>query len=140
MDWTPCGPAHVLWLPWDKIMSVNRRNGAKIGIVTTEWRNTLSAARAEIARTVNRERWEPICTPVRVDLEYAPPDRRKRDLTNCDKIVHDALEGPGVVPGIIDNDHQVRQWSGSVLPEPSDEPGVRITVTPIALVSAEGAA
>lgn len=131
MAWGEHGTPRVLWLPWDKVMSVNRRNGAKVGIVTREWRLTLSAARAEIARQVAAHRWPSIAGPVRVDLEYHPPDRRKRDLHNVDKMVMDSLEGPGVVPGVIEDDHQVRQWSGSVLPEPSEEPGVRITVTPI---------
>lgn len=131
MGWTDHGETRALWLPWGLLLSVNRRNGAKVGIVTREWRETLSAARVEIARQVARGRWPSLVGPVRVDLEYQPPDRRKRDLHNVDKLVLDALEGPGLVPGMIEDDHQVRQWSGSVCPEPSKAPGVVIRVTPI---------
>jgi crossover junction endodeoxyribonuclease RusA len=58
-------------------------------------------------------RREPLTGPVAVEIEFRPPDRRRRDLDNLPKGLLDALKHAG----IYEDDSQVRRlntWFGPV--------------------------
>lgn len=66
----------------------------------------------------------PMQGPVRVSVEFYPPDRRRRDCVNLLKALHDALE----LAEVVEDDAQIRAWEGAVM-EPTGDGHATVTVT-----------
>lgn len=110
-----------LVLPWPLLASVNKRAGGMVGWTSAAYRKGLVAARAEVTRFVMENGWRTFAGPVRVSIDYYPPDRRRRDYHNYDKLILDAMTAKDEHPGIYLDDAQVWDWHGSkreMEPEP----------------------
>lgn len=110
-----------LVLPWPLLASVNKRAGGMVGWTSVAYRKGLVAARAEVTRFVMENGWRTFAGPVRVSIDYYPPDRRRRDYHNYDKLILDAMTAKDEHPGIYLDDAQVWDWRGSkreMEPEP----------------------
>lgn len=91
-------------VPWAALESCNARlrPGRKRLVNTTAYKRALEAIhlfalRASRGHDPDGEgRW-------RVQIDYFPPDRRRRDVHNYDKAILDALEG-----AVYDDDWQVK--------------------------------
>jgi Holliday junction resolvase RusA-like endonuclease len=81
----------------EKPVSVNRqyRKGKQGNIYSTAGKFKASVAwvAKEAIGKIKGEYVFPLCRPVSVHIDYYFPDRRRRDCTNFDKAILDALNG-----------------------------------------------
>jgi Holliday junction resolvase RusA-like endonuclease len=112
----------VIVLPFDSLVSVNRRSGGMVGWTTTAYREARDAM-AQRA-TVQASGWPKITAPCAVSLHFHPPNKRRRDLHNYPKAIMDALTHAGV----WEDDSLVVQWSGVVHPVDKDDPRAVIEI------------
>ena len=81
-----------LILPWPPSGNHATRHANGAHYLTDEHR----AYREQVAAIAVRERVTPIVGPLRVQAQFTPPDKRRRDLDNNWKVVGDALQHAGV--------------------------------------------
>lgn len=83
-------------LPWSVIVPDNQRHGVMNGrvLLTAKYRRALRDASALAAVYC---RGAPLEGDVTMRVDVFPPDRRRRDLLNCAKLVCDALTGAAYV-------------------------------------------
>lgn len=117
-------PVH-LSLPFDVLVSANKRSGGMTGWTTAEYRHKKAAAEAVIMEQCRALAFP--SGPVRVVLTFYPPDRRRRDYHNLPKALFDAMS-----EHVYTDDSQVKHWIGTV-EEVDREPRVEITVESLAM-------
>ena len=78
-----------LTLPWGCLCSDNRRVGGMVGKLTKRYRTGKEAAHV-CAMLQVKDKLE---GDVKVSLTFYPPDKRRRDTSNLEKLIFDALEG-----------------------------------------------
>lgn len=62
--------------------------------VTAEGKAYRNAVKLDIIK--QRNGLQPICTPVEVEVIFYPPDKRRRDSDNLEKVLNDALTLAGL--------------------------------------------
>ena len=84
--------ARALTLPWSVIVPDNQRHGVINGrvLLTAKYRRALRDASALAAVYC---KGGPLEGDVHLRVDVFPPDRRRRDLLNCAKLICDALTG-----------------------------------------------
>lgn len=122
-----------LVLPWDVLVSSNKRSGGMVGWTTKEYREKRDAA-TTLVRFAHKG--PPIERPVKVSVTFYPPDRRVRDSTNLMKAIVDALVAGGLLAD--DNDTVVRAWEGYV-EQPTADARAEISVQVLDLETGEAA-
>lgn len=118
LDWTPpkAGtPAPIqamaddeprlIVFPWPMLVSVNDRAGGMVGWTSAKYRRRLEAMTG--SAKVQAAGWPKLTGPVRLAVWYHPPDERRRDCSNLDKAIMDALIG-----SVYEDDAQVVEWAG----------------------------
>lgn len=116
----------VLQLPWKVLAQSNHRlvrgKGKKRLVLASEYRNKKAAAEALLVGQVKRRPAIPE-GPVRVEIHFYEPDRRKRDPSNLLKMIEDALTGVAYT-----DDSQITEleWRRSLN---RSTPGADITIT-----------
>lgn len=109
----------VIVFPWPILVSVNARAGGMVGWTSKEYREARDAMHHS-AQAQNV--WPMLHGPVELAVYYHVPDNRRRDCSNLDKAVMDALEGV-----VYEDDTQVVRWAGHKMPV-SAEPRAVIEV------------
>ena len=112
-------------IPWDELVSVNKRKGGMVGKLSKEYRSKLAAMRETVEHAATEARWSTLTGPVRLDVEFYPPDRRRRDVSNLLKALEDSMTGP-----IYEDDAQIVEMHVFKMPV-SSNPRAVVTVTAI---------
>lgn len=118
----------TLVLPWAVLVSTNQRtNPAGWGpmkgrqFLTQRYRQAKAAAELLVAGQTRGH--EVITGPVSVELDFYPPDRRRRDPDNLLKLIQDAMSGL-----VYDDDHQIRSMRWELRAVDRDNARVEIRV------------
>lgn len=113
-------------LPYAVLVPDNAKYGVYRGraLLTARYRTAKDAA-----ATLLRAAWRrpPLEGPVALTVTLYPPDRRRRDLLNVSKLLHDALEAAGIVHDDAQLD-DVRYVRG---PIDRATPRAELTLTPL---------
>lgn len=91
-------------LPWETLVTVNRRSINR-KVLSTEYRKAKETIYMLACGQVNGERPR-FSDPVSVELDFYPPDFRRRDISNYTKLIFDALSGV-----LYGDDYQIRDYT-----------------------------
>ena len=109
-------------LPWAALVPDNRRFSAAKGHVLTSRYRAGKALCHVVAMTQVTDRPAYPDGPVWMELDFFPPDRRRRDPNNLLKGIADALEGI-----VYHDDKQITKLAWETIDVSSDHPRVEIS-------------
>lgn len=101
-------------LPYPPTVNHYWRNVGGRTIISQEGRAYRQAVKSLVGPQVEHLLGARLSEPVAVHLEISPPDRRRRDLDNCNKALLDSLGDAGVYAP-LEGAHGLRRGSAQIL-------------------------